>query len=85
MGDRDARLAPADTLLANLPEVNLNEHEAERVCMARRFAGKVRQGSDSASSAPTVFLGLGEVSADGWLNPRRLVAVATTRKSTEIC
>lgn len=73
---RDALLAPVDALLADLPRADLGAGEA----------GRIRHGQGVRWSAPAgsrlrlyaagggAFVGLGEVSADGWLNPRRLIA-----------
>ncbi len=78
MGDRDARLAPVDTLLANLAKANLNEHDTERVLHGQGFRWEGPPGQRfRLFGADGLFLGLGEVAADGWLNPRRLVAVTT--------
>ncbi|MBK6403228.1 MAG: tRNA pseudouridine(55) synthase TruB [Rhodocyclaceae bacterium] len=73
--ERDLRLAPADALLGDLPRVTLEERGTARVLHGQGVrhdgepGGRFRlYGADGA------FLGVGLMSADGWLNPRRLVA-----------
>ena len=74
---RDARLAPADALLADLPRVDLDANEAGRVRHGQGIRSTAAAGSRMRLyAAGGSFVGLGEVSADGWLNPRRLVAEA---------
>lgn len=72
---RDACLLPVDALLARLPRTDAGEAESHRLLHGQgiRWVGRAGErrrlyGADGR------FLGLGEVSADGWLNPRRLVA-----------
>jgi tRNA pseudouridine55 synthase len=71
---RIARLSPADALLAGIPAAQLDSDATERLMHGQgtRWPGEPGQryrlyGSDAR------FLGLGEQSVDGWLNPRRLV------------
>lgn len=73
--DRDRCLAPADSLVSELPRADLTEGESSRVLHGQglRWNGSPGErwrlyGVDGA------FLGLGEMSPDGWLNPRRLIA-----------
>ena len=77
---RDARLAPTDALLADLPRVDLAEADAGRV---RHGQGVRREDAPGRRyrlyAAGDAFVGLGVVSADGWLNPRRLVAESTEK------
>jgi tRNA pseudouridine55 synthase len=74
---RDARLFPADALLAELPRADLDAEGTGRVLHGQgvrwenRPGGRYRYYADDGS-----FLGIGEVSADGWLNPKRLVTTA---------
>lgn len=77
MAARDARLQPADALLAKLPRADLAEGDTQRVLHGQgvRWMGQPGErcryyGADGR------FLGVGEISADGWLNPKRLVADA---------
>jgi tRNA pseudouridine55 synthase len=75
MPQRDSRLQPADALVAALPRADLDEAGTQRVLHGQgvRWAGEGGQrwryyGCDG------VFLGLGEIAPDGWLNPKRLIA-----------
>jgi tRNA pseudouridine55 synthase len=72
---RDLKLSPADALLASLARVDADQDESARLMQGQaiRRAETPGQryrlyGSDGA------FLGLGELAADGWLYPRRLIA-----------
>lgn len=78
---RDRRLAAPDSLLADLPVAHLTAAESERVLHGQGVRWEGNTGDRwRYYSASGVFLGLGEISADGWLNPRRLIAApATTR------
>ncbi len=73
--NRDDRLRAVDTLLANVPMARLDSSESERM---RHGQGIRREGNPGLRyrlyAADGAFIGLGEQSADGWLNPRRLVA-----------
>jgi tRNA pseudouridine55 synthase len=74
--ERFARLAPADALLTALPVVALDEIETEHIRHGRGIRWHDEPGRRCrlvASSGD--FLGLAQVSADGWLNPLRLVAL----------
>lgn len=74
---RDGQLAPTDALLAEVPVVQLDASEVERVLHGQ---GIRREGTSGARyrlyTADSMFIGLGEQSTDGWLNPRRLLATA---------
>lgn len=71
---RVARLAPVDALLAGASIAQLDALETERVLHGQ---GIRRDGVPGQRyrlyGSNALFLGLGEQSADGWLNPRRLV------------
>lgn len=73
--ERDAKLAPADALLAGLTKIALDENETACILhgQAVRRAGS---GGDRHRiySNEGRFIGLGELSAEGWLQPRRLIA-----------
>jgi len=75
-GERDGLLLPADALLADLPRIEVEAREAERL----RHGQPVRwQGAPSRRSrlyGPEGFIGLGESADDGWLKPKRLVATS---------
>lgn len=80
--DRYALLFPVDTLLADLAKANLNEGETERMLHGQglHWAGAPPGQRFRLFGADGAFLGLGEVSPDGRLNPRRLVATAESHK-----
>ncbi|GAB2182389.1 tRNA pseudouridine(55) synthase TruB [Denitratisoma sp. agr-D3] len=72
---RDALLAPADALVSDLPRADLNDGEAARVLHGQGLRWNAGVGERWRLYGPgNAFLGLGEMSPDGWLNPRRLVA-----------
>ena len=82
MAARDARLQPVDALVAALPRADLDEAGTGRVMHGQgvRWQGAAGErcryyGCDGS------FLGIGEISADGWLNPKRLVAGADPDKT----
>jgi tRNA pseudouridine55 synthase len=71
---RDARLSPVDMLLAGIPIATLKPFEVERVTHGQGIRWEGVPGSRQRLYAPDGrFLGLAEQSADGWLNPRRMV------------
>ncbi len=84
---RDDRLSPVDTLLANLPVVRLDARESERILHGQGVRwGGVPGGRYRLYAANDGFIGLGEQSADGWLNPRRLVVTGlAVPKNSENC
>lgn len=74
--DRDARLSPVDALLAAVPIVRLNALETERFTHGQGIRWEGTPGMRRRLyAADGRFLGLAEQSADGWLNPRRMVAL----------
>ncbi len=74
--DRDARLSPVDALLAAVPIVRLNALETERFTHGQGIRWEDTPGTRRRLyAADGRFLGLAEQSADGWLNPRRLIAL----------
>jgi tRNA pseudouridine55 synthase len=77
--ERDHRLAPPDTLLADLPVAQLTAAESERVLHGQGVRWEGSAGDRwRYYRADGTFIGLGELSIDGWLNPRRLIAVPAT-------
>lgn len=77
--ERDHRLAPPDTLLADLPVAQLTAAESERVLHGQGVRWEGSAGDRwRYYKADGTFIGLGELSIDGWLNPRRLIAVPAT-------
>ena len=74
LAERDLRLAPADALLADIPEAVLDERETERILHGQgiRWPGEAGQRYRLYSAGR--FLGMGGSTVDGWLNPKRLIA-----------
>ncbi|RTL57909.1 MAG: tRNA pseudouridine(55) synthase TruB [Rhodocyclaceae bacterium] len=71
---RDAMLAPPDTLVSELPRADLSPAETARVLHGQGLRWNAGAGERWRMYSPDQrFLGLGEMSPDGWLNPRRLV------------
>lgn len=72
---RDRRLAPADALLAAVPRVELSAADTQRILHGQGVRWNGETGLRYRYYDPDGrFLGLGEVSADGWLKPKRLIA-----------
>jgi tRNA pseudouridine55 synthase len=71
---RDGLLMAPDALLAGLPAVLLDEREAARLLLGQAIRWAGAPGSRCRVSGPGGFIGLGEFSADGWLQPKRLIA-----------
>jgi len=74
---RDALLLPPDSLLASLAEAQLDAADAARL----RHGQAVRWSGEEGSrlrvyDAERCFIGICRQSADGWLQPQRLVAGA---------
>jgi tRNA pseudouridine55 synthase len=71
---RDSLLMPPDALLGDLPVVQLAEQDALRLRLGQavRWAGTAY--ARCRLFGPQGFIGLGEFSPDGWLQPKRLVA-----------
>jgi len=73
--ERDKRLAPADALVASLPSVELDATETDRVLHGQAIRHEGETGSRfRLYGARGDFLGIGQLDADGRLQPRRLVA-----------
>jgi len=73
--ERDGLLAPADALLRDVPAASLTALETGRILHGQgvRWQGDTGQRFRLYGDGGC-FLGLAELSADGWLNPRRLIA-----------
>lgn len=72
---RDARLLPPDALLVALPRADLDAASATRLCHGQ----PVRWNGDAGERrwrayAEGGFLGLCELTQDGWMTPQRLIA-----------
>ncbi|MDO4699709.1 MAG: tRNA pseudouridine(55) synthase TruB [Moraxella sp.] len=77
--ERLARLLPVDAMVSHLPKMHLDTHEAKRVCMGQRL--NVRHKNYDVSNDHQVrlyhdgrFVGLGELSATGRLQPIRILS-----------
>jgi tRNA pseudouridine55 synthase len=81
---RDAILLPPDCLLADLPKVILDGESAHYLQQGQSVwqAGQSGTGQVSLYGPESVFLGLGEITADGKIAPRRLVLTAKNLKSS---
>ena len=81
LDERDACLAPTDELLADLPRADLAEPE-----IARILHGQAVRWNGPADGRWRIygngrFLGLASITADGWLQPKRLLAANITASS----
>jgi len=74
LAGRDACLAPPDALLAGVPEARLDERQMEQIVHGQRVPWRGETGQRYRLYGSGVFLGVGELTSDGWLNPKRLVA-----------
>lgn len=82
IGDRNAALSPAEALLAGIPAVNLDGRDTDRVMHGQGIRHDGEPGQRyRLYGAGGDFLGLGQLSADGWLNPRRLVAASRAERT----
>jgi tRNA pseudouridine55 synthase len=81
MAERDACLAPADAMVAELPRADLVEGEVARILhgQAVRWAGEAGQRWRLYGDAR--FLGVASLTGDGWLQPKRLLAANFTASS----
>lgn len=73
---RDALLMPPDALLADVPAALLTELEVVRLMLGQPIRWDGTPGGRYRLMGPQGFVGLGEISADGWLRPKRLFATA---------
>lgn len=69
-----ARLLPADVALVDLPEVSVDIHDADRFCGGQAVAVDTQQqeGLARVYAPGERFLGVGYLSTDGQLAPRRV-------------
>ena len=72
--ERDARLEPADSLLLDLPAAELGEIDASRIIHGQPVRWNGPAGARLRAYGGDRFLGLCQLSSDGYLVPRRLVA-----------
>jgi len=73
--ERDAILLAPDCLVADLPAVQLDEDSTYYLCQGQSIwqAGKLQVGDVRLYGKDQRFLGLGEVTPDGKIAPRRLL------------
>jgi len=71
---RDACLAPADALVAKLPCAELSGQEVARVLHGQAVRWNGAPGERWRLYGEGRFLGLASVTAEGWLQPKRLLA-----------
>ncbi len=76
---RAACLLPIDLLVSALPAVNLDTRGMERLLMGQKIQASARPVSELARAygPDGVFLGVVEVSMDGCVAPKRLIAQTT--------
>ncbi len=74
---RDDLLLPADALLASLPTVLLTEQDVAHLLLGQSIRWSAEPAERCRLLGPLGFSGLGEISADGWLRPKRLMATQT--------
>jgi len=79
LAQRDALLSPADALLLEIPRADLTAADAERLLHGQPVGWTGPNGRWRAY-AGSVFLGVCEMTADGWLKPKRLI-VTTAQKT----
>lgn len=79
---RDAVLLPADCLLTGLPKVSLDSESAYYLQQGQSVwqAGQPEIGAVCLYGPDSVFLGLGEITSEGKIAPKRLVLTAKNLK-----
>lgn len=80
-GERDRLLLTPDALLADLPAVTLNEQEAARMLHGQPVRWEGTPSHRCRLFGPQGFIGVGEFTADGWLQAKRLVATSPPPKA----
>ncbi|MCC4114696.1 tRNA pseudouridine(55) synthase TruB [Aromatoleum toluclasticum] len=78
--EREGLLAPADALVAHLPEVALSAAQAAGLLQGRALLLECRERGLVRVYGDGRFLGLGELGDDSRLLPKRLVATGTTAR-----
>lgn len=71
---RDACLAPADALVADLPRADLGADEVARILHGQAVRWNGEGGERWRLYGDQRFLGIATLTADGWLQPKRLLA-----------
>lgn len=78
VSERDGLLMPADALLTNVPLIELTGQEVARIMLGQAIRWENLSSQRCRLSGPEGFIGLGEISDDGWLHPKRLFATIAT-------
>lgn len=71
---RDRLLLPTDALLADLPIAALTATEAARLLHGQEVRWVGKSGQLYRLVTPQGFMGVGALTEDGWLKPKRLIA-----------
>lgn len=74
VAERDHLLLPPDALLADLPAARLDEQETARLLQGQPVRWSGSPSCRHRLFGPLGFIGLGELTADGWLQAKRLIA-----------
>ncbi|QLG87732.1 tRNA pseudouridine(55) synthase TruB [Chitinibacter bivalviorum] len=81
MDEREKLLLPEESLLSNLPMINLSAEQAALICngmpvrgLKTELSGEVKLYAGGEKQDNARFIGLGEVGADGVLRSKRLLA-----------
>lgn len=78
---RDSLLMPPDCLLSGVPLIELSGKDVTRIMLGQAIRWEGQALPRCRLSGPEGFVGLGEISGDGWLHPRRLLATV----SADVC
>ncbi|MBU0753294.1 MAG: tRNA pseudouridine(55) synthase TruB [Gammaproteobacteria bacterium] len=78
---RDACLAPADALVADLPRADLGADEVACILHGQAVRWNAEGGERWRLYGDQRFLGIAHLTADGWLQPKRLLAANFTAGS----
>ncbi|HNP66062.1 MAG TPA: tRNA pseudouridine(55) synthase TruB, partial [Woeseiaceae bacterium] len=72
-----AKLLPADIALGQMPEVSVSPEDAARFCGGQAVPGisEGQQGLARVYAAESRFLGVGELTGDGQVAPRRVFQI----------
>ncbi len=73
---RDSLLQPTDALLAGLPAERLGASDAACLLQGQSLRRDGMPSGQRRLWGPQGFIGLGEITTDGWLKPKRLIATA---------
>jgi tRNA pseudouridine55 synthase len=74
---RDSLLMPPDALLGNIPLIKLNEQDVAHIMLGQAIRLLGEGPLRCRLTGPQGFIGLGEISGDGWLHPKRLLATVS--------